>query len=164
MNGVAMEAVKAEQPQPASELSREAWQRFIEAGFLACDAGLHSMATALFADLVKLRTDIPQLVIYQAMAHLQCGNVVEAEAVLSALRQRFPDSQMAKAVFAVCRMLLDEPDGAGLLDEVIADGSERDAVEWAQLFVEQARRQSRAVPTPALPLEGMEFFRHFNRK
>lgn len=164
MNGVAMETLRADEARPATDLSREAWQRFIEAGFLACDAGLHSMAAALFADLVKLRSDIPQLFIYQAMAHLQCGNLAEAEAVLATVRQRFPDSQMGKAVFAVCRMLSGESDGACLLEEVLDDGSERDAVEWAQLFIEEARRDARPAPTAALPLEGMEFFRHFNRR
>lgn len=159
-----METARPNETQPAASLSQEAWQRFIEAGFLACDAGLHSMATVLFADLVKLRTDIPQLAIYQAMALLQCGNVAEAEAVLGVLRQRFPDSQMAKAVFAVCLMLRDDADGARLLEEVLADGSEHDAVEWARLFIEQARRRAQPVPTTAVPLEELEFFRHFNRK
>ncbi len=158
-----MDAVEAG-VSPATSLSREAWQRLIEAGFLACDAGLHSMATALFAELVKLRTDIPQLGIYQAMACLQCGEVERAEALLSDLRQRFPDSQMAKAVFAVCRVLREQADGLRLLEEVLADGSEQDAVDWARLFVEQARRCARPAASHALTLEGMEFFRHFNRK
>lgn len=158
-----MDAVKVVEP-PVASLSPEAWQRFIEAGFLACDAGLHTMATALFAELVKLRTDVPQLGIYQAMACLQCGELERAEAVLTDLRQRFPDSQMAKAVLAVCGVWRERADALHLLEEVLADGSEPDAVEWALLFVEQARRHVRPATKPALSLEGMEFFRHFNRR
>jgi len=150
-------------PTPA-RLSQEAWERFIQAGFLACDAGLHSMATDLFSNLAKLRPDLPQLGIYQAMALLQSGRGDEAGELLAALRRKFPESQLAKAVFAVSHITDDPQESVRLFEAVLADGSERVAVDWARLFIDQARRDARPVRPNALPTEGVEFLRHFNQR
>jgi hypothetical protein len=158
-----MEAVQTKDSQAFMPLSQEAWQRLIEAGFLACDAGQHTMATDLFAQLAKLRADIPQIGVYQAMATLQCGQIAQAESLLRELRYKFPDSQMAKALLGVCRVLQEQPDGLSLLEDVLADGSEKDALAWAQLFIDQARRTQSVVKAPPAEIEGLQFFRHFNR-
>jgi predicted Zn-dependent protease len=159
-----MEPVTTAPLHASARLSQEAWERFIQTGFLACDAGLHSMATELFSNLARLRPDLPQLGIYQAMALLKCGHAEEARDLLAALRRKFPQSQFAKAVFAVSR-LPDEPqESVRLFEEVLADGSERVAVDWARLFIDQARRDARPVRTNALPTEGVEFLRHYNQR
>lgn len=144
-------------------LSQEAWQRLIEAGFLASDAGFHSMATDLFANLMKLRPHVPQFAIFQSMALLRWGRIEQAETLLMGVRQRFPDSQMAKAVHGTCRMLLDNSDGIALLEEVIANPNEPDAVAWARLFAGHTRSKSAHVKAPVASVEGLQFFRHFNR-
>ena len=134
-----------------------------EVGFLAGDMGLPNQAIAIFRHLFNIKPEIPHLGVNLALVYARYEKVDEAIEVLTSLRNRFPDNQMVKAVLGMCLVQQAKPGAIELLDEVLAEKSDTDAMNIARSCYDLAKEQR--VDTSYEPVtEGLQFFRHYNNQ
>lgn len=112
-----------------------------EAGFLACDMGLPEQALVIFSGLALVQPGIPHPVIHQAVVHARYGRVDQAVELLFGLQERFHDSQIVKAMLGMFFVQQEDPRAMALLDEVLEDGTDVEAVAVARSCHELARSQ-----------------------
>ena len=142
---------------PAVTLSQLA-----EAGFLACDMGLPDQAIAIFSGLALIQPTLPHPVMNQAIVHARYDNLDQAVALLLPLLERFPQSQIVKAVLGMFFVQQNDPRAITLLEKVLQSKSDVDAMAVAQSCYALAQQQQ-ASRKLSPPTDGLQFFRHYNR-
>ena len=129
-----------------------------EVGFLACDMGLPEQAIAIFSGLARIQPAIPHPVIHQAIVHARYGGVDQAVELLLGLLERFHDSPLVKAMLGMCFVQQEDPRAMALLDEVLQEDSDAEAVAVARSCYELAKQQQADyLFYPAM--ETLQFFR-----
>jgi tetratricopeptide (TPR) repeat protein len=139
-----------------------AMQHLSEAGFLASEMGLPSQAIAIFSALAKIRPDQPHPIINLALVYARYERTDEAVELLQSLLEKFPQQQMVQSVLGMCLVQQEKPEALALLEQVLAQKSDMDAVNVARSCYELARQQQ-ANREYRPPTEGLQFFRHYNQ-
>lgn len=143
-------------------ISPAALFQLVEAGFLACDMGLPEQALVIFSGLALVQPDIPHPVIHQAIVHARYGRVDQAVELLLALQERFHDSQIVKAMLGMLFVQQEDPRAMVLLDEVLEDGTDAEAVAVARSCHELARKQQAGyLHHPSM--EALQYFRNIEQ-
>lgn len=146
-------------PRAEETISPAALFQLVEAGFLACDMGLPEQALVIFSGLALVQPDSPHPVIHQAVVHARYGRVDQAVELLLGLQERFHDSQIVKAMLGMLFVEQEDSRAMALLDEVLEDGTDAEAVAVARSCHELARRQQEAnLPHPSM--EALQYFRN----
>jgi|GEM_PF-1653453 len=143
-------------------MSTDALFQLVEAGFLACDMGLPEQALAIFSGLARVQPDIPHPVMHQAVVHARYGKVDQAIELLLGLQERFHDSHLVKAMLGMFFVQQEDPRAMALLDEVLEDGTDAEAVAVARSCYELARRQQMGY-LPYSSMESLQYFRSIER-
>lgn len=144
------------------ELSAVTLSHLAEAGFLACDMGLPDQAISIFSGLALIQPTIPHPILNQAIVNARYEKLDQAIELLLPLSERFPQSQIVKAILGMLFVQQNDPRAISLLEEVIQSKSDVDAIAVAESCYELAQQQqaSRKLNPPT---EELQFFRHYNR-
>lgn len=129
-----------------------------EVGFLACDMGLPEQALAIFSGLALIQPAVPHPVIHQAIVHARYARVDQSVELLLGLHERFHDSQIVKAMLGMFFVHQEDPRAMALLNEVLQDGRDAEAVAVARSCYELARKQQ-ADSLLNAAIEELQFFR-----
>ena len=140
-------------------ISSAALFQLAEVGFLACDMGLPEQALVIFSGLAFVQPDIPHPVIHQAVVHARYGRVDQAVELLLGLQERFHDSPIVKAMLGMLFVQQEDLRAMALLDEVLEDGTDAEAVAVARTCHALARSQQESyLPHPSM--EALQYFRN----
>lgn len=134
-----------------------------EAGFLAGDMGLPEQAIAIFYHLFKIKPEIPHMGVNLALIYARYEKIDDAIEVLVSLKSKFPENQMVKAVLGMCLVQQAKPGAIELLDEVLTEKTDSDAMNIARSCYDLAKEQQ-ASPAYEPVTDGLQFFRHYNNQ
>jgi tetratricopeptide (TPR) repeat protein len=121
--------------------SPEVLERLTEVGFLASECGLHDAAQAIFADLIKIKPGNPSPLIGAAMVQARSGGVEQAIEQLQHVVDRYPDSEMAKAMLGTYLVHATRKGALALFEDVLGTGRDSAAVNVARCCFELAQQQ-----------------------
>jgi predicted Zn-dependent protease len=134
-----------------------------EVGFLAGDMGLPDQAIAIFYNLFKLKPEIPHMGVNLALVYARYEKIEDAIELLLTLKDKFPQNQMVKAVLGMCLVQQAKPGAIELLDEVLTEKTDSDAMNIARSCYDLAKQQ-RVDKTCEPVVDGLQFFRHYNNQ
>ena len=134
-----------------------------EVGFLAGDMGLPDQAIAIFYNLFKIKPEISHMGVNLALMYARYEKVDDAIEVLISLKNKFPENQMVKAVLGMCLVQQAKPGAIELLDEVLTEKTDSDAMNIARSCYDLAKEQ-RVDHSYAPVTDGLQFFRHYNNQ
>ncbi len=139
-------------------------ERLAETGFLATEFGLHEQAARIFSCMRRLKPGKPSPRIALAMVLARSGNMQRAIADLHDIIEQSPESELARAVLGTMLVHIGDQEGLRLLEDVVARGVDKAAIDVASSGIDQARAQAtaRAASTTEAHADAMEFFRHYN--
>jgi hypothetical protein len=123
-----------ETPAEFAEVSSEVLQHLMQVGYMACGHGAPSLAVAIFKGIAAVRPNSELPLIGLAFACIHMGKLTAAcDILVNQATPINPDNQTIKALAAmIFRMSGEFKASDTLLDEVIADGTDPRAVEFAQ--------------------------------
>ncbi len=112
---------------------------------LCSDVGLHAQAQLIFEHLVQLRDDNPNALVSLAVAQSRSGDEVGAFATLKRALAVEPAHDMARVMLAIHLHKAADPQARDLLQAVLADAQDTDALDLAKSV------QDEILKTPAAP-------------
>ena len=107
------------------------YRTLLQFALLGTELGETQRAATIARALCELRPDLPQAGIVLAMNDFCSENMDRGIHELQSTLDRFPDSQLAKAILAVCLHVAGRSGWRALLEEVIEDGRDEYAIGLA---------------------------------
>ncbi|MDR1437690.1 MAG: hypothetical protein LBI69_01360 [Puniceicoccales bacterium] len=106
----------------------------MQLGFMACNRGSPSLGICIFAGIAAVRPNSELPLIGLAYAHANAGKLSEAREILTKRAAVInPKNQLTKAILAmIFRISGEVNESDSLIDEVIEDGSDPQAVALAE--------------------------------
>ncbi|MDR2341215.1 MAG: hypothetical protein LBD72_02725 [Puniceicoccales bacterium] len=126
-------------PEEFAEASSDVLQLLMQAGYVACGCGVPSLAKVIFDGIAAVRPKSEQPLIGLALAYIHMGKLAAAcDVLVNRATPISPGNQIIKAIAAMVFRISGEFAASDrLLDDVIADGTDPQAIEFArQLKVE----------------------------
>ena len=112
-------------------ISGEVYRTLLQVALLGTELGETSLTLKIADALSELRPDLPQASIVLAMAEYCASRKEAGIQMLEATLIKFPDSQLCKAMLAVCMQGCERPGWRVLLESVIDDGRDEHATSLA---------------------------------
>jgi hypothetical protein len=121
-------------PPEFAEVSSEMLQLLMQVGYVACGQGWPSLSRIIFDGIAAVRPNSELPLIGLAFAHIHMGKLTAAcDILVKQVAAINPANQIAKALAAmIFRMSGEFRAGDMLLDEVLADGSDPQAMALAR--------------------------------
>jgi hypothetical protein len=121
-------------PAEFAEVPSEVLQLLMQVGYVACGHGAPSLAKVIFEGIAAVRPNSELPLIGLAFAYIHMGKLVAAcDILVNQATPINPDNQIIKAVAAMIFRISGEFKASDmLLDEVIADGTDFQALELAR--------------------------------
>ncbi len=107
------------------------YRTLLQFALLGTELGESAAAAEIATALSDLRPDLPQASIVLAMNDFCSGKMDRGIQALEATLEKFPDSQLAKAMLAVCWQVSGRSGWQPLLESVIEDGRDEYAIGLA---------------------------------
>jgi hypothetical protein len=117
-------------PHLVNSLSGDSYRALMQVALLGVELGKTSLASEISTELCELRPDLPHAYIVRAMT-VAYGQTDESVRMLEDTLIRFPDSQLCKVMLGTCMEILKRPGWKYLLESVIDDGRDENAVGLA---------------------------------
>lgn len=122
----------------------------LQVALLGTELGETARATEIAETLEELRPDLPHASVVLAMNDFYAGKKDEGIRALDFTLARFPDSQLAKAMLAVCLQNAGRSGWQQMLESVIEDGRDGYAIGLACAILGRTNAPgSAAQPAPA---------------
>ncbi len=125
-------------------LSGDAYRTFLLVAMLGVDVGETHLSNEIVEALIELRPDLPHAQVSLAIAKVKAGATEEGVADLERTLGKFPDNQMCKAMLGVFMRSLGRTGWQALLEEVIDDGRDECAIEFASAALGRATKSASA--------------------
>ncbi len=122
------------------------YRTLLQLALLGTELGDHESSNEITAALSDLRTDLPQARIVFAMNSFSAGKAAQGIQELQATLEEFPDSQLGKAMLAVCLKLSERSGWQAMLESVIEDGRDEYAIGLACSILGRSNHTSEAPP------------------
>ncbi|MDR1456744.1 MAG: hypothetical protein LBI34_01655 [Puniceicoccales bacterium] len=121
-------------PTEFMEVQSEVLQLLMQVGYVACGHGFPSLAKVIFEGIAAVRPNSELPLIGLAFSYIHIGKLTSACDILVNQAARInPNNQTIKAVAAMIFRISGEFKASDtLLDEVIADGTDPQAMEFAR--------------------------------
>lgn len=138
-----MKDADAPRHPPEKVVPGAAYRSLLQIAVLGSELAEYAAAAEIADALKALRPDLPQAAIVLAMNEFSAGRVDRGIADLEIVLDEFPDSQLARAMLAVCLKISERSGWQALFEAVIDDGRDEFAIGLACSFL------GRADPTAA---------------
>lgn len=112
-------------------ISGDAYRTLLLVALLGVDIGEKRLGEEIVEALIELRPDLPHAQVSHAIAKVRAGATEDGVSHLERTLSQFPDNQMCKAMLGVFMRSLGRPGWQALLEEVIEDGRDECAIEFA---------------------------------
>jgi hypothetical protein len=116
---------------PQASLSGEAYRLLLQVSLIGTELQEYSLAGGVAQTLAELRSDLPHAGVVLAMNDLAAGGGDQCVTRLEETLEKFPDSQLCRAMLGVSLQILGRSGWRGLLESVIEDGRDETAVALA---------------------------------
>jgi predicted Zn-dependent protease len=143
---------------PSDLLPGSVYRTLLQFALLATEIGLLPPALVIAQTLQELRPDMPHASIVVAMSDFADGRKDQAIRTLENTLSTFPDSQLAKAMLAVCLQSTGRGGWQELLESVVEDGRDEHAVGLAYTILgrkNSASSKSSAEEPASRPMNAM---------
>lgn len=119
-------------------LERKQIQRLLDIALLGCQKGQTGLARQVIEGLDQMLEDSPELEICRAMSFYTVDQFEDANEILSAAEEKFPEDPMIKTHAALVDLLMENTHEAReKLDYVISEDKDSAATKLAQELVAQ---------------------------
>jgi hypothetical protein len=121
-------------PVEFAEVSSEVLQLLMQVGYVACGRGMPSLAKVIFEGIAAVRPNSELPLIGLAFTYIHMGKLTAAcDILVNRATPINPSNQIIKAMAAMVFRISGEFRASDtLLDEVVADGTDPEAVELAR--------------------------------
>lgn len=126
-----------------------AYRILLQVALLGTEIGEIARAGEIAQTLQELRPDLPHASAVLAMNDFYAGRKAEGIRALEATIARFPDSQLSKAVLAVCLQIEGRSGWQQMLESVIDDGRDEYAIGLACAILGRANDCGKAAADPS---------------
>ena len=138
-------------PSPDAALPGAAYRVLLQVALLGTEIGEIALSMDIAETLADLRPDLPHASIVLAMSDFSAGRKDEGVHRLQDTLIKFPDTQLGKAMLAVCLQNSGRPGWQPLLEAVIEDGRDEYAVGLASTLLGRPLTGALAAEDGALP-------------
>jgi hypothetical protein len=107
------------------------YRLLMEVSILGTAIGEFSLAGDITRALADLRSELPYGSVAFAMNEFAAGRCGECVTRLEEALEKYPDNQLCRAMLGACMKMLGRSGWRGLLEEVIADNLDEEAVGFA---------------------------------
>ena len=135
-------------------VSGGAYRVLLQIALLGIEVGEAPSAVLISQSLAELRPDLPHAEIVISMHEFSSGKREPGIQRLQEILFKFPDSQLGKAMLAVCLEIVGRPGWQNLMESVIQDGSDEYAVGLACAILGRSPPESSAAKNSGSPDDG----------
>jgi hypothetical protein len=140
---------------PERAVSGEAYRVLLQTAMLGTEMAESALAIEIAEALAALRPDLPHACIVLAMSEFCAGRKDAGVHELETTLVRFPDSQLCKAMLAVCMQDTGRQGWQALLESVIEDGRDEYAMRMACTLLGRDDGSLMAAPGHSAPVHAM---------